>query len=46
MSSAYVYSATRTPFGKFGGRLAEVRPDDLAAAVITGTLNKTPDLDP
>jgi acetyl-CoA acyltransferase len=46
MSSAYVYSAARTPFGKFGGRLAEVRPDDLAAAVITGTLNKTPDLDP
>ena len=46
MSSAYVYSATRTPFGKFGGRLAEVRPDDLAAAVITGVLAKTPRLDP
>jgi acetyl-CoA acetyltransferase family protein len=46
MSSAYVYAAARTPFGKFGGGLAEVRPDDLAAAVITGTLAKTPNLDP
>ena len=46
MTAAYVYAAARTPFGKFGGGLAEVRPDDLAAAVITGTLAKTPDLDP
>jgi acetyl-CoA acyltransferase len=46
MPAAFVYSAARTPFGKFGGALAEVRPDDLAAAVITGTLAKTPGLDP
>jgi acetyl-CoA acyltransferase len=46
MTAAYVYAAARTPFGKFGGGLAEVRPDDLAAAVITGTLAKTPHLDP
>lgn len=45
MPSAYVYSALRTPFGKLGGGLAEVRPDDLAAAVITGLLARTPDLE-
>ena len=46
MSSAYLYAATRTPFGKFNGALAGVRPDDLAASVITGVLAKTPTLDP
>ncbi len=46
MSSAYIYTVARSPFGKLRGGLAEVRPDDLAAAVITGTLAKTPDLDP
>ena len=46
MSSAYIYAAARTTFGKFGGGLAGVRPDDLAAVAITGTLAKTPALDP
>jgi len=46
MSSAYVYAAARTAFGKLGGGLAEVRPDDLAAAVMRGTLAKAPGLDP
>lgn len=46
MEPAYVYAATRTPFGKFGGGLAKVRPDDLAAAVIAATLTKTPQLNP
>ncbi|HLR85692.1 MAG TPA: thiolase family protein [Nocardioidaceae bacterium] len=36
--SAYVYDAIRTPFGRFGGALADVRPDDLGAAVIEGVL--------
>jgi acetyl-CoA acyltransferase len=45
MSSAFVYAAARTPFGRFGGALAEVRPDDLAAAALTGVLDKAPDLD-
>jgi acetyl-CoA acyltransferase len=45
MRSAYVYSATRTPFGRFAGGLAQVRPDDLAAAAITALLAKTPALD-
>ena len=37
MIEAFVYDAVRTPFGRFGGALAGVRPDDLAAAVACGT---------
>ncbi|KAB2807127.1 thiolase family protein [Pimelobacter simplex] len=44
--SAYVYSVVRTPFGKFNGSLADVRPDDLAAGVVRAALARTPDLDP
>ncbi|MGQ4436025.1 MULTISPECIES: thiolase family protein [unclassified Streptomyces] len=46
MSNAFLYSAARTPFGKFNGALADVRPDDLAAAAISGVLAQTPSLDP
>lgn len=42
----FLYAATRTPFGKFNGALAGTRPDDLAAAAVTGLLAKAPDLDP
>ena len=31
MTTSFVYAAARTPFGRFGGALADVRPDDLAA---------------
>lgn len=34
MQEVYVIDALRTPVGKFGGSLAGVRPDDLAAHVI------------
>jgi len=34
MTAAYVYDAVRTPFGRYGGGLARVRPDDLAAHVL------------
>jgi acetyl-CoA acetyltransferase family protein len=44
--SAYLYAAARTPFGRFGGALADVRPDDLAAVALTGVLAKAPGLDP
>jgi acetyl-CoA acyltransferase len=44
--SAYLYAAARTPFGRFGGALAGVRPDDLAAVALTGVLAKAPELDP
>jgi acetyl-CoA acyltransferase len=46
MTAAYVYAAVRTPFGKLGGGLAQIRPDDLAATVLIGLLAKTPRLDP
>ena len=45
-SDAFVYDAVRTPFGKFNGGLAGVRPDDLAAAVLTAVRDRTPGLDP
>ena len=31
MTASFIYDAVRTPFGRAGGALAEVRPDDLAA---------------
>ncbi|MFD7730340.1 thiolase family protein [Kitasatospora phosalacinea] len=46
MNDAYLYAAVRTPFGRFNGALAAVRPDDLAAAAIRGLLQRTPGLDP
>lgn len=46
MSSAYVYEAVRTPFGRYGGALAGVRPDDLAAEVLKALLERVPALDP
>ncbi|MCD0451761.1 thiolase family protein [Actinocorallia sp. API 0066] len=46
MTSAYLYAAARTPFGRFGGALAGIRPDDLAAIAISGVLGKVPALDP
>ncbi|MCX4718059.1 thiolase family protein [Streptomyces virginiae] len=42
----YVVDAVRTPIGKFGGALAGVRPDDLAAHVVRALVERTPDLDP
>ncbi|WP_432933347.1 thiolase family protein [Microbispora sp. CA-135349] len=46
MGSAFVYAAARTPFGRFNGALAGVRPDDLAATALRGVLAKLPQLDP
>ncbi|GAA2313990.1 thiolase family protein [Streptomyces kunmingensis] len=46
MTDSYLYAAARTPFGRFSGALAGVRPDDLAALAVTGALAKTPGLDP
>ena len=36
MSDAFITAAVRTPIGRAGGALAELRPDDLAAAAIAG----------
>ena len=45
MTAAYLYDAVRTPFGRFNGALASVRPDDLASYVITALLERSPRLD-
>ncbi|MEU3499875.1 thiolase family protein [Streptomyces hundungensis] len=42
----YIVDAVRTPVGKFGGALAGVRPDDLAAHVVRSLVDRTPELDP
>jgi acetyl-CoA acyltransferase len=46
MTEAFLYAATRTPFGRFNGSLAGVRPDDLAATALSDVLAKAPTLDP
>jgi acetyl-CoA acetyltransferase family protein len=46
MSAAYVLDAVRTPFGRYGGGLAGVRPDDLAAHAVRALLTRSPALDP
>ena len=40
MNSVYVVDILRTAVGKFGGTLASVRPDDLAAYVIKGIMER------
>jgi acetyl-CoA acyltransferase len=45
-ADAYIYEAVRTPFGRYGGALAGVRPDDLAAHALTALLERVPALDP
>ena len=45
MSATYVYDAVRTPFGRAGGALSGIRPDDLAAVVMKAAAERT-GLDP
>src|SRR5512133_3515648 len=45
MKSAYLVDGVRTPIGSFGGGLAHVRADDLAAHVIAALLERHPRLD-
>jgi acetyl-CoA acetyltransferase len=42
MSSAYLFAAARTLFGRFNRALAGVRPDNLAATALSGVLAKAP----
>ncbi len=39
MTEVFLCAARRTPIGRHGGSLAQVRPDDLAARVIDGLLD-------
>ena len=45
MSDAYVLDAVRAPFGRYGGALAGVRPDDLGAHVVKQIVERS-SLDP
>lgn len=46
MSTSFVYDAVRTPLGRHGKTLSEVRPDDLAAHVLAEIVARHPELDP
>lgn len=46
MNQAFICDAVRTPFGRFGGALASVRADDLAAIPLKALLERHPGLDP
>ncbi|MEV2223907.1 thiolase family protein [Nocardia vinacea] len=45
MTSAFLYDGIRTPFGRYGGALSGIRPDDLAATVLRSLADRN-DLDP
>lgn len=45
MNNAYIISGVRTPIGNFGGALASVRPDDLAALVMSELVKRNPSID-
>ena len=42
MREAYICDAVRTPFGRYGGGLAPVRPDDLAAVPLKALMERNP----
>jgi len=46
MQDAFICDAIRTPIGRFGGALASVRTDDLAALPIRELVRRNPGLDP
>jgi acetyl-CoA acetyltransferase family protein len=46
VAETYIVDAVRTPTGRYGGALAGVRPDDLAARVVAALLERNPGLDP
>jgi acetyl-CoA acyltransferase len=46
MTDAFICDVIRTPFGRYGGALAAVRTDDLAAIPIKALLECNPSLDP
>jgi len=45
MRDVFVCDAVRTPIGRFGGSLAKVRADDLAAAPVKALMARHPGLD-
>ncbi|HEY0129960.1 MAG TPA: 3-oxoadipyl-CoA thiolase [Allosphingosinicella sp.] len=45
MTEAFICDAVRTPIGRYGGSLAHVRADDLAAIPIRALMERNPNLD-
>jgi 3-oxoadipyl-CoA thiolase len=45
METAYICDAMRTPIGRYGGTLAVIRTDDLAAIPIKALLDRNPSVD-
>ena len=46
MTGSFSYDAVRTPFGRYGKGLADIRPDDLAGHTLAALVSRHPDLDP
>lgn len=45
MNTVYIIDTLRTPIGKYGGALANIRPDDLLAYVIKALVNRNSTVD-
>lgn len=45
MTQAFICDAIRTPFGRYGGSLSSVRPDDLGATVLRSLMERNPGVD-
>lgn len=45
MKPVYVIDAIRTPVGRYGGALSNIRPDDLLAHMIRSLLKRNPSID-
>jgi 3-oxoadipyl-CoA thiolase len=45
MTEAFLCAGLRTPIGRYGGALAKVRPDDLAAHVLRALCERLPQVD-
>jgi len=43
-AEAFICDAIRTPIGRYGGALASIRPDDLAALVLRTLMGRNPDM--
>jgi len=45
MPEAFICDAVRTPFGRYGGSLSTVRPDDLGAVPIKALVERNASVD-
>ena len=45
MTEAFICEAVRTPIGRYGGSLAHVRADDLAAVPLKALMTRLPEAD-